>query len=179
MNVNALVRAFEIASQQNLKPVLDIFQICLGQMLINAASLGNDACVKELIDAGADVNFVEENCLGKADLALSLHAIQYYTTHFTYIPPFSEVILWEAYKNLNCANCLDVDEESVHDENFLKTLASIRDYSFSCSCNNPKGELRQDIVVCRCTCLHRRREKNWLRPHSPDSTSSCLDPRRS
>ena len=104
-NYSALVHALDIAKEQNLPQVLQVFQESLDRMLISAATSGNDACVKELINAGANVNYMEENCYGHADLALQELVIEYYRTHCN-VPEPSSVIELEASHNLECTFCL-------------------------------------------------------------------------
>ena len=108
------IRAISVARRKNLTRVLESYHRLLGELLIEAAAIGDDECVGWLILAGAPVNHIKENLNGNFSVA---HA--YYETELDSLYAHGTCDLDENLLNIDpddwkqCKKCDEDDGVSV------------------------------------------------------------------
>lgn len=106
MSDNPLLCALDIAKTHKLHKVLSVFEKCLGQMLNEASTSGNTECVIALVQAGAKVNFEDENFGGDPELAFSKYLSGFYQLHPHPRLPIDVVFDQQVHRTENCLFCM-------------------------------------------------------------------------
>jgi ankyrin repeat protein len=127
-----LQSALSLARQNNLGEVLKIFKKCLGQMLNAAATAGDKGCLDYLIQAGANVNFEEENYDGIPEVAFRNYVAGLYVlNHHPTIDP-EEVLDHLSSHNDGCFKCVMY----LLDQGYEDTIELVYRHSFR-HCQTP------------------------------------------
>lgn len=131
-----LAAALSTAQNNSTKEVLQELSTCLGFLLNAAVKAGDKNCAKQLIKAGANVNFEKENFRGRSVEAFHIAAAQIYFRMGPPVPQLEDVLGAFAQQHMSCDPC-ELRSETHPDGIELMYIHTARRFQcppFTCGC---------------------------------------------